>query len=234
MQQSKYGKAQLSVLPLRADKSHKSEMVSQLLYNETYTILEETDTWAYIECLHDQYRAWLSKDQVHYISEEVFETPFQYYSPDLILWNKKVQQHIFMGSPFHQLRKSSKKDRASVVCAAAEQFINTPYCWGGRSPAGIDCSGLMQIVFRMTAVLLPRDAYQQAALGKLIHFGQHQKGDIAFFKNKEGRITHVGLVYQEQQILHASGYVRIDLLTADGIYHKEKKTHSLAYIKRLI
>ena len=234
MQPTQYGQAQLSVLPLRASASHKSEMISQLLYNETYTILQDVGNWVLIECLHDRYQGWLSKDQVSYISEEIFDTPFQSYSTELVLWNNKIQHFIFMGSPFNQLTTASQQDKVSLIIRAAEQFINTPYLWGGRSPFGIDCSGLMQIVFRMAGILLPRDAYQQSALGQNIRYGEQQKGDIAFFSNADKRITHVGVLKDKDRILHASSRVRIDLFTHEGIIHHNKQSHQLALIKRVL
>ncbi len=234
MKKTKYGQTHLSIIPIRAEESHKSELISQLLFNETYSIIKEAEEWILIRCLHDNYEGWISKSQVNYISEEIFETPFQYYSPELMLWNKKLQQYLFMGSPFNRLPVKSKYNKIETVCQAAEQFVNTPYMWGGRSPLGVDCSGLMQIVFRMGGILLPRDASQQAEIGKPVSFGEHKKGDLAFFENKSGDITHVGLVCGEQSILHASGWVRIDLLTSDGIFHKNTQTHQLSYFRNVL
>jgi gamma-D-glutamyl-L-lysine dipeptidyl-peptidase len=234
MEKTKYGQAHLSVIPLRAQGSHKSELVSQLLFNETYSIIKEEKEWTFVRCLHDNYEGWLSSDQIRYISEEVYETPFQYYSPELILWNKKLQQYLFMGSPFNRLPVKSKYNKIEIVCRAAEQFVNTPYLWGGRSPLGVDCSGLMQVVFRMCGLLLPRDASEQAEIGKTVAFGEHKRGDLAFFENKSGEISHVGLVCGEQSILHASGWVRIDLLTSDGLSHKNTQTHRLSFFKNVL
>jgi cell wall-associated NlpC family hydrolase len=84
-------------------------------------------------------------------------------------------------------------------------------------------------------VALPRDAYQQEQLGILVPFEYTQPGDLAFFKNPEGRIVHVGLVLKGNKIIHASGQVRIDVLDETGIIHSEQKiyTHRLASIKRM-
>lgn len=229
-----FGQTTLAAIPLRGEASHRSEMVSQLLYNETYTILEEFEDWVRVECLHDGYEGWLPKNQVHYISQEEFDTPFQYYSPDLLVWDKELEQHIFMGSPFYELAQPSLLSPIEQICKAAQQFLNVPYLWGGRSPLGVDCSGLMQVVFRIGKILLPRDASQQPVMGKKILWGEHQRGDLAFFENEQGKIVHVGLIWGPNQILHASAWVRIDELNEHGIIHQGQQTHQLAKIKRVL
>jgi cell wall-associated NlpC family hydrolase len=117
----------------------------------------------------------------------------------------------------------------------ALSFLNTPYLWGGKSIFGIDCSGLVQNVYRQLDLNLPRDAYQQAEIGTAIDFQDRQKLDLAFFKNAAGRIHHVGIVGPDDQILHASGQVRLDKLTEVGIYNEAAAdfTHSLFEIRRL-
>lgn len=232
MQQTSYGQARLAIIPIRAKASHSSEMTSQLLYNETYTILEEQDEWIYIECLHDRYQGWIAKNQVYYISQEIFDTPFKRYNPELIEWDAQLEINLFMGSPFYDVAPNIAPP-IERICHAAQQFINSPYLWGGRTGAGVDCSGLMQVAFRMGHILLPRDASQQAGLGKTISWGAQQRGDLAFFKNKEDKITHVGLLLSPDFILHASAWVRIDEINETGIFHKNKATHSLAFIKRM-
>jgi cell wall-associated NlpC family hydrolase len=176
----------------------------------------------------------MAKNQINYISIEIYETPFQYYNPELILWNTKLQQYLFMGSPFNRLPVKPKKNKIEIVCDSAEQFINTPYLWGGRSPLGVDCSGLMQITYRMCGLLLPRDASEQALIGTRVEWGKHQRGDLAFFENDKKQVTHVGLVWDENSVLHASGNVRIDQLTAKGIYFKNQQTHQLIQFRKVI
>lgn len=232
MQKTSYGQARLSVIPIRAEASHSSEMVSQLLYNETYTILEEQEDWLYIECLHDAYKGWIASNQVYYISLEIFDTPFKRYNPALIEWDQQLEMNLFMGSPFYDIAPTIVPP-IERICLAAQRFINSPYLWGGRTGAGIDCSGLVQIAFRMGNVLLPRDAVQQAELGKPIVWGKQKRGDLAFFKNKKGKITHVGLLLSPDSILHASAWVRIDTITENGIFHENTATHQLAFIKRM-
>jgi len=116
-------------------------------------------------------------------------------------------------------------------------FLNAPYLWGGRTPFGIDCSGFTQIIYRLQGIKIPRDAYQQADLGTPLNFiEESEEGDLAFFNNNEGKIVHVGLIMKNNQIIHASGKVRIDKIDQKGIFNieKNKHTHKLRIIKKLI
>ena len=115
-------------------------------------------------------------------------------------------------------------------------ILNAPYVWGGRSPLGIDCSGLTQIVYRLQGIDLPRDAYQQAKVGTTLSFIEESEvGDLAFFDDKEGKVIHVGIILEDNHIIHASGKVRIDRIDQQGIFNSEigKHTHKLRLIKSI-
>ncbi|NTW32657.1 MAG: C40 family peptidase, partial [Bacteroidetes bacterium] len=119
----------------------------------------------------------------------------------------------------------------------AYMYLDAPYLWGGRSPFGIDCSGFVQMVYKLIGIRLPRDASQQASQGTTINFlSEAVPGDIAFFDNEDGIIVHTGIIINNGQIIHASGRVRIDNLDHEGIFQvKTKKyTHKLRLIKRII
>lgn len=119
----------------------------------------------------------------------------------------------------------------------AHIFINAPYLWGGRSPAGIDCSGFSQILCKSIGINIPRDASQQVQIGDTVDFIEEAKvGDFAFFQNNDGNIVHVGMVYGKNLIIHASGKVRVDTLDSTGIYNHEtdEYSHSLRIIKRFL
>jgi hypothetical protein len=119
----------------------------------------------------------------------------------------------------------------------ASGYLRAPYLWGGRTPAGIDCSALVQLAFKSISIALPRDASQQVNYGVQVDFAtEWQVGDVAFFDNEEGNITHVGILCGKDKILHASGFVRVDTLDSTGIYNKEieQYTHKLRIVKMLL
>ncbi|HSN50385.1 MAG TPA: C40 family peptidase, partial [Bacteroidales bacterium] len=116
-------------------------------------------------------------------------------------------------------------------------YLNAPYQWGGRSPFGIDCSGFTQMVYKLKRIKLMRDASQQANHGEPLSFiTESEPGDLVFFDNEEGVISHVGMMIDKQRIIHASGSVRIDKIDHEGIYNEAEKkyTHKLRIIKRMV
>lgn len=109
--------------------------------------------------------------------------------------------------------------------------------WGGKTPFGIDCSGFTQMVYKINGYKLQRDATQQAAQGDTLSFIEEcEPGDLAFFDNQEGKITHVGIVLQNHNIIHAHGCVRIDHLDHTGIFNSQlqKHTHKLRVLKKIV
>ena len=127
-------------------------------------------------------------------------------------------------------------EKPSIV-ETAYVFLNTPYLWGGKSPFGIDCSGFTQMVYKLCGYSLLRDAKEQATQGEVLSFiEESEPGDLAFFDNDEGVITHVGIIMNDYNIIHAHGKVRIDKLDHSGIYNvdTQKHTHKLRVIKRLV
>jgi len=127
--------------------------------------------------------------------------------------------------------------RPENITLQAQLYLNSPYLWGGKSPFGIDCSGLTQIVYKMCGYQLRRDANQQAEQGETISFLEECKpGDLAFFDNEDGKIIHVGIITHGNNIIHASGKVRLDKLDHQGIFNGETKkySHNLRLLKRIV
>lgn len=259
--EQQYGICRVTVSPLRAEPSDKAEISSQLLFGDHVEILEKTEKWWLVCNAYDGYEGWidfkqlavLSIDQYvknhecdHFVPAEVLnividEEGSKYYlSPGSNLpmlddgfCTLGTEKFMVMFTP----RKVSPEHISNEVVSNALFFQNAPYLWGGRSLFGIDCSGFVQIVFKLNGVLLKRDAWQQAEQGEVVDFlPEVQPGDVAFFDNEEGRIIHVGIMLDNQRIIHASGKVRIDPIDDQGIFNAElgRYSHKLRIIKRYI
>ena len=254
-----YGICNLSIVPVRDEPSDMSEMVSQLLLGEHFKVLEIRNKWSKIRFAYDGYEGWIDNKQFLLISEQDYlkldNSPL-FLSNDLINFSENQSQllsHVLIGShlPFYQQNYFSigeeklyiegdvftgKQAKENIVTTAL-QFLNTPYLWGGKSPIGIDCSGLTQLVYKLNGYRLKRDAKDQAKQGEVLSFiEESEPGDLAFFDNEEGNIIHVGIMMADNYIIHAHGKVRIDRLDHLGIYNVDTKrhTHKLRVIKKII
>lgn len=210
---------------IRAEGRSGAEIVTQLLFGEEYQILDESTDWIKVRCIFDKYEGFLSRDQLNFSEEE---------SPSLSIVQDRfieVNGRIYpMGSVVDMQIDGS----TSSIVEQAQKLLDSPYLWGGRSFMGIDCSGLVQVVFKTLGHRLPRDAKDQIKVfGPDISLAEAVEGDLAFFTGKSGSIAHVGIVLQNSTIIHASGSVRIDILDEEGIYNEEQRryTHKLAHLK---
>jgi hypothetical protein len=239
----------LAAVPVRSEPSSKSEMTNMILFGETFSFNETYGEWVNITGDYDNYTGWLN---VKYITplelkpaDSVTLRQFPLAgcaapdgTPLLLLPGSTLPD--YQDNTFRingkQYRIALQENAVSDAITFAKMYINAPYLWGGRSLFGIDCSGLTQVVYKMCGVKIPRDASQQALAGEDVSFRSAVKpGDLAFFDNEEGRITHVGLMIDSDTIIHASGKVRIDKMDDYGIWNGDTKQHShkLRIIKRL-
>jgi gamma-D-glutamyl-L-lysine dipeptidyl-peptidase len=244
------------VSPMRAEASHRSEMVSQLLFGELAELLDTSKDFIQVRTLYDNYIGWIQCNQLVEVSESAAMNGGLMLSGDIvraISCNGEPMQ-ISFGCPLYFFNHGHAKigkfefeyegkfwipDEAhfneATLKWVANQFLNTAYLWGGRTVSGIDCSGFTQQVFRFVGVKLPRDASQQVNIGEVVGFLQEAKcGDLAFFDNAERKITHVGMMLDQSTIIHASGKVRVDPIDNMGIINADtgERTHQLRIIKR--
>jgi gamma-D-glutamyl-L-lysine dipeptidyl-peptidase len=252
-----FGLCNLANIPLRLEPSDRSELVSQVLFGEHFTILEQNQKWSKIKLAYDDYEGWIDNKQFVAITEEQFHQ----LSKDSIVLNADLIEYItspnnlLMPIPlgaslsflnydaintdnlnFEGLKTSGEKSKKEIINTAF-MYMHAPYLWGGKTPFGIDCSGFTQMVYKLNGYKLQRDASQQANQGDALSFiEESEPGDLAFFDNEDGNIIHVGIIMEDNYIIHASGKVRIDRLDHLGIYNAElnRHTHKLRVIKKII
>ncbi|WP_316798069.1 C40 family peptidase [Pedobacter frigidisoli] len=259
--ENQYGICRIAVAPLRAEPSDKAEIVSQLLFGDHVEIIAKEERWWLVKNGYDSYEGWMDFRQLAGITYQQFvevenqkqlaplgfnnvltsaDGSLYYLSPGSNLPNL-TDGYCYAGAekfklnfePFDTTVSDFKTDLAST----AKFFLNVPYLWGGRHLFGMDCSGFVQTVFKMFNIKLNRDASQQAEQGELVGFlAEVKSGDVAFFDNEDGKITHVGIMLSPNEIIHSSAKVKIDPIDDQGIFNKElgKYTHKLRIIKRFV
>lgn len=249
------GVSLLAAIPGRSESSDRSEMVTQLLFGEHYSVLREEEKWIQIRCLHDGYECWIDRGQHTPVSSgNLPESPRPILDPvNYLVADNETLIPVAAGGLLPLKSGETNFDLAGNTYKIAHQMnvgpiprekivaiglrmLNTPYLWGGRSAFGIDCSGLVQLLFRAANVELPRDASQQIEKGTAIsELKDSTSGDLAYFDNPKGKITHVGLLLDDGKILHASSRVKIERVDEEGIRHEDsgKLTHKLCAIRRI-
>lgn len=247
-----YAACCVPVSPVRKEPAHRSEMTSQQLFGEKVTCLETNgNQWIKIRDDITKYEGWITRNHLVELDDKIFldKDNAKSLSSDWVneLQYKDFKMHIPLGSRPEVLVGDGVKYTGgllthstipvdeSMIRKIAYMHLNTPYLWGGRTVFGIDCSGFALAVYMFSGIQLPRDSFDQAQLGETVHFLKEAKcGDLAFFGNEGGKITHVGILLNESEIIHSSGKVRIDQIDAQGITNHDtgERTHNLRIIKR--
>jgi cell wall-associated NlpC family hydrolase len=235
------GICNVTVAPVRAEGSDKAEIVTEILFGESADILEVNKNWTKIKMHYDGYEGWMDTKQLKPVTDEDFakrkvtivtedfSSVIMNDGKTLLSMGSEVEFPAVASRRSHEVRES--------IALTAKEFLNVPYLWGGKSFFAVDCSGFTQLVYKIHNIKLPRDTSQQVEVGESLTFVEEsQPGDLAFFENPEGKIIHVGIMLDNQRIIHASGKVRIDTLDSTGIFNKEmnKHTHKLRVIKNVL
>jgi len=242
--------------PVRRKARHQREMVSQLLFGERVEILKgKGDLWLKVRSLLDDYQGWMTNTLLQEINSKEAKAAGDFVTAGMmntiLFKDKKMNvptgsslpgfavekgklaewEYDFKGSFINRKKMEPNADTLKQLTA---QWLNAPYMWGGRTIFGVDCSGFVQVNYKMMGIDLSRDAWQQAQQGKTVtKLKEAVCGDLAFFDDKE-EIVHVGILLGPEEIIHASGKVRIDRIDKKGIIHADsgKRTHLLRSIKR--
>ena len=247
-----YGICTLSIVPLRADPAHSSEMVSQLLYGELFEIKEAQKKWSQVKNDFDGSSGWIENIMFKPISDDdrnkLKDHPTEL-SSDLvefiitqqdelipITMGAQVSSNKLLLNTFDGLLVSGQYPKENLV-KTAFAFLNAPFLHGGRSPFGIDASGFVQLVYKLNGYFLLRNVEGQATQGEALSFiEESEPGDLAFFDNEDGKIVHVGIIMKDNYLIHSHGKVRIDRLDHTGIFNVDEKrySHKLRVIKKVL
>lgn len=250
-----YAYVKVPAAPIRRKAKHQSEMTNQLLFGDAVKVIKEKgELWVKVRCIADDYEGWITRNLVQEV-ENVKKEYQPWVAGDLInsieINGQRMQIPAGATLPgFNEGRGSigslnyqfdgRAENRAEHPLTVERihhltmPWLNAPYMWGGKTIMGVDCSGFVQVNFKMMGLDLPRDAWQQAQEGETVEkLKLAVCGDLAFFDDKD-EIVHVGILLDSERIIHASGRVRIDQIDKKGIINGDtgKRTHSLRLIKR--
>jgi len=255
-----FGVCRLSLVWVRQAPQEHAPLTTQLLFGDHYEVLNVPDQkdWVFIRIHFDGSEGWIQAGQHHGITHEYFEqinhANFKI-TTDLtcsILF-KKSPLTILLGSivpisnselfkleeqfAFNGESKSlGQKREVEFLKSIVSKYLNAPYLAGGKSPFGIDAAGLIQMAFKVSGYMLPRQLERQIIEGKKVNaLEECQAGDIAFFSGQSKNEMHAGIVLEDHKIIHCDSKVRIDHLMEEGILRAESKiyTHSLVEIRRI-
>lgn len=249
-----YGLGHLSVIPIREGSDPLATLVSQVLYGDCYKIKEERKYFSRVQLVFDGFEGWVRNDQIKKISEEKFLTLTSSKSPiyngDFISYvttEKNELIPVVLGSRLDSCRfLEHQSDKISETISGHKKYnlidtallyLNSPFLSGGKTPFGIDSSGFTQMVYRIHGEKLLRTTQEQSTQGEALSFiEESEPGDLAFFDDTDGSINHVGIILEDNYIIHASGHVRIDRLDHTGIFNTDERrySHNLRVIKKII
>lgn len=248
-------------IPMRAEPSERSEMVSQVLFGEHFELLEKNKKTRFtrIKLHFDGYEGWIDHKTINFLDDNNLKDVKEL--EETVVRSLYIHLHMADGSRkmigggsnlwlrsgkiiipenitgFDDDILQKQEDQGKELIERSMLWLGIPYIWGGRSVFGADCSGFVQNLFKQSGIRLPRDARDQALRGTTISFHTETRaGDLAFFENDEGMITHTGIITGDGRIIHSSGKVRIDHFDQQGIYSPGLGTysHKLRLIKRVI
>tara|TARA_B100001175_G_scaffold37028_1_gene26959 strand:- start:215 stop:937 length:723 start_codon:yes stop_codon:yes gene_type:complete len=238
-----YGIINLNIVPMRKKNNAKSEMINQLFFGECIAIIKTKEKWSFIRSNLDNYQGWIRNLHFKLIKESDYKILSKadsvFSKSEIIIKNNASEITIPTGSLLSSVKFLNYSYVDEGECKSTletiKSFINSPYLWGGKTKFGVDCSGLVQSIYKTLNIILPRDSKEQSDFGVEISEG-YKLGDLAFFGENLNKISHVGIFIDRETIVHAYGKVRMDKINSEGIYNNEEKriTHFLQKVNRIL
>jgi len=225
--------ARAALAPLHAEPTLRAEQVSQLVLGEAGTVLESAGLWHRIRTDFDSYEGWIHSGYVVEAPDpevDAWRRDATCWSNGAVVrllgsdLRVPLRARLVPAGGDRRVRIPDGREGSVVsgaiddvrqVAAAAlqeavevwayERFSGAPYVWGGVTPWGVDCSGLVQTAFAARGVPLPRDSSQQAQCGTAVTLHELRPGDLLFFRSEEGpAITHVAFAGPDDTLIHAT------------------------------
>ena len=259
-----FGITTAGIVPLRREKSERSVLASQALFGEMMEVTREEGRWCRVRMLHDGMEGWTRREDLVGVDEGFVRRamegrPFVTRDMFSIVMREGdwAGQLVPAGSvlPLYEgetgyfrvgddayrlvgsLPEAGTGNAREAIARYALMYYNVPYVAGGRSPWGIDNAGLVQMVYRLAGVGVPRQLARWAAEGQTLSFLEEAlPGDVVLFGDESGVVTHAGVLWEAGRVIHASGRVRVDKIDHHGIFNEATKryTHALKLIKRFL
>ncbi len=223
--------ARAGVAPITREPNLRSEQVTQCVLGETARVLEQQGEWRRVRHEGDRYEGWMHAGYALEVDHEVARVWRESASgwsegavvrtEDGAIERLPLRARVGLAGPRVDLPDGRQGTiiagrvtpyervmvRAGGVSAdlwAMQFFGGTPYQWGGLTPWGVDCSGLVQTTFLARGTVLPRDAAQQALAGDAVPLEDPRQGDLLFFAERGDRITHVAIAGPDDTLVHST------------------------------
>jgi hypothetical protein len=217
--------------PVHAEPSVRAEQVNQLVLGETAEVLERSGEWIKVRTYSDDYTGWVHAGYFSEVEDSVAED----WRANASGWSEgaavriggshisiPLRAQVILEDDTVRLPDGRRgrvvagcvRERSHAVAAARakaperwafEHFLGSPYQWGGVTPWGVDCSGLVQTTFAARGISLPRDSAQQVDCGSPVPLEEPRPGDLLFFRSEAGsRITHVAFAGEADTLVHST------------------------------
>ena len=214
---NKYFTNTYPIINLYKKKSVKSEIITQMIYGDSFLITNRTKKWLKIKIKEDNYKGYIENRNFNTYIKPTHKVAVLKAAIYKLSGNKKKISQLSFGSKIqaknikakfikfengwiHQKNIKPIKYKEKNIFNKIKLFKNIKYKWGGKSFKGIDCSALIQIFFNFNNKFCPRDAKDQVKhFNKAIAFNNIKKYDIIYWQG------HVAVVLSKKKLIHAYG-----------------------------